>query len=97
MEKPVRPIPWVNGIVSTLIALLFLGVGVPNIPRAIVDRSFSPPRIWIDPEPWTMCAYLAFALFPVICIFILGRRWVVFNWIGWGMVALMVVSLVCDA
>lgn len=97
MEKPVRPIPWISGIISALIGLLSIGVVLPNIPRGVVDRSFSPPRIWIDPQPWIVCAYVAFTLFPVLCIFVLGRRWVVFNWIAWGMLFLMVASFALSA
>jgi len=93
MEKTRRPIPWLSGSLATLVALLIVAAILPNCDRAAVDHTFNPPRIYIQPQPLVVCFYLALTFIPVLCIFILGRRWIFFQWFGWAVLAFLLVSM----
>jgi hypothetical protein len=91
-KKPLKPIPWFSGSLATLAALLIVGVELPNIPRGVIDNTVSPPRVYIEEQPGLLCVILAVAFVPVLCIFILGRRWIFFNWFGWIVLAFLLVA-----
>ena len=93
MEKPRRPIPWLSGSLATLVALFIVGAILPNTGRVVVDHAFSPPRIYVQPQPWAVCGILALTFLPVLCIFILGRRWIFFDWLGWIVLAFLLSSM----
>jgi hypothetical protein len=93
MEKTRRLIPWLSGSLATLVALFIVAATLPNTGRVIIDRAFSPPSIYIQPQPWVVCYILALTFVPVLCIFILGRRWVFFQWFGWIILACVLVSM----
>ena len=93
MEKSRRPIPWLSGGLASFVALLIVAVVLPNTDKAVVDHSFSPPRVYIEPQPMHVCTILAAAFIPVLCIFILGRRWIVFDWLGWIVLAMLLASI----
>jgi hypothetical protein len=82
-QKTLRPVPWLSGCLATLVALLIVAVALPNTDRAMVDNTVSPPRAYIQPQPWVVCYVLVIAFLPVLCIFILGRRWFFFELLGW--------------
>jgi hypothetical protein len=93
MEKPHKPIPWLSGSVATFAALFIVAVVLPNTDKVVTDHSIYPPRIYIEPQPITVCLILAVAFIPVICIFILGRRWGFFGWLGWIVLAFLLASV----
>lgn len=95
-EKKSRPIPWFSGLLATSVALLIVGVTLPNTKRVVLDGAFQPPRIYVEPQPWLVCEILAFTLLPVLCIFILGRRWIVFDWLGWGILTFFLIGVICQ-
>jgi hypothetical protein len=94
MNKIRRPIPWLSGSLATLVALVVIEANLPNTDRAIVDHTFNPPHVYVQPQPWVVCYILALALAPVFCIFILSRRWEFFEWLGWGLLAFLIVSMI---
>jgi hypothetical protein len=94
MEKNRRLIPWLSGILATLVALLIVAVTLPNTDRAVVDHSFNPPHIYVKPQPWVVCYVLVLSFIPVICIFVLSRRWRFFEWLGWAFLGFLLLSMV---
>jgi hypothetical protein len=93
MEKTRSPIPWLSGSLATLVALFIVAATLPNTGRVVFDRAFSPPRIYVQPQPWVVCYILALTFIPVLCIFILGRRWISFQWFGWAVLAFVLGSM----
>jgi hypothetical protein len=93
MDKTRRPIPWLSGSLATLVALLIVACTLPNTDRAIVDHSVNPPHIYIQPQPWVVCYILSLTFVPVLFIFILGRRWIFFEWFGWAVLAFLLASM----
>jgi hypothetical protein len=93
MDKTHRPIPWLSGSLATLVALLIIAATLPNTDRAVIDHSFDPPHVYTQPQPWVVCYILALTLIPVFCIFILSRRWRFVEWLGWGLLAFLIVSM----
>ena len=93
MDKTRSPIPWLRGSLATFVALLIVAAILPNTDRAVVDHSFNPPHVYLQPQPWVVCYILALTFIPVVCIFILSRRWRFFEWLGWGLLALLIVSM----
>ena len=93
MEKTDKPIPWLSGILATLVALVIVAATLPNTDRVVVDHTSNPPRIYIQPKPLEVCYILAMTFVPVLCIFILGRRWIIFEWLGWGVLACLLASM----
>jgi hypothetical protein len=87
MEKTQHPIPWLSGGLAALVALLLVAATIPNTDRVRIDPSFNPPRTYHEAEPFAVCGVLVIAFAPVLCIFILGRRKAVFSWLGWCMLA----------
>jgi hypothetical protein len=94
MEKTRRPIPWVSGSLATVVALFIVAATLPNTSRVVVDRTFSPVHNHIQAQPWVVCYILALTFVPVLCIFILSRRWVFFEWFGWIILACVLLSMV---
>jgi hypothetical protein len=93
MEKTRRPIPWLSGSLATVVALLIVASTLPNTDRAAADHTFNPPRIYIQPQPWVVCYILALTFIPVFCIFILSRRWKLFEWLGWSVLAYLLACM----
>jgi hypothetical protein len=93
MGKTRNPVPWLSGGLATLVALLIVAVTLPNTGKIIVDNTVSPARIHVDRQPWAVCSILALTFLPVLCIFILGRRWIVFDWLGWIVLALLLAGV----
>jgi hypothetical protein len=94
MEKSRRPIPWLSGSLAMLVALVIVGVAYPNIGRFVVDRSTSPPRTYLEPQPMLLLGILCATFAPVLCIFILGRRWWWAEMLGWLVLAFLFVICV---
>jgi hypothetical protein len=93
MEKNRRHIPWLSGSLATVVALVIVAATLTNTDRAVIDQAFSPARIYIQPQPWVVCFILALTFIPVLCIFILGRRWIFFEWFGWIILACLLASM----
>jgi len=93
-KKLLKPIPWFSGGLATLVALLIAAVVLPNTPRAVVDKSVSPPGVRIEQQPLLVCGILAATFLPVLCIFTLGRRWILFDWLGWIVLVLLLVATI---
>jgi hypothetical protein len=87
MEKTHRPIPWFSGGLATLVAFFVVAVALPNVPRLVVDFTVNPPHRYFRTDPSEVCFILVTAFAPVLCIFILGRRWIIFDWLGWFVLA----------
>jgi hypothetical protein len=92
-----RPVPWLSGSFATLVALFIVAATLPNTDRAIVDHASNPPRIYVQSQPWIVCYILAITFVPVLCILILSRRWIFFEWFGWIILASVLVSMVARA
>ena len=93
MENVQKPIPWLSGCIATFIALLIVAVMLPNTDRVVIDQTVSPPQAYIQPQPWVVCAILALTFLPVLCIFILGKRWILFDWASWAVLAFLLVRM----
>lgn len=93
MEKTQKPIPWFSGGLATLVAFFVVAVTLPNTPRAVIDHTVNRPRGHIQPDPSAVCFILVIAFAPVLCIFILGRRWIIFDWLGWFVLAFLFVCV----
>ena len=93
MGKTEKPIPWLSGGLAAVVAFLFVAVTVPNTDRATVDYAVNPPRSYIQHHPSEVFHIWVLALAPVLCIFILGRRWIVFDWISWFVLAALLVGI----
>jgi hypothetical protein len=89
MEKSHRPIPLLSGSLAFLVALFIIGVAYPNTDRVVVDQSIVPPRIYLQPQPVLVLGILCATLAPVLCIFILGRRWWLAEVLAWLVLALL--------
>jgi hypothetical protein len=77
MEKSGNPIPWVSGGLALLVGLLFTAVTVPNYP----------------PHPIPILPILSAAFLPALCIFTLGRRWIIFDWLAWVFLSFLLVGI----
>jgi hypothetical protein len=76
MDKLRKPIPWLSGGLAMLAGLFIVAVTVPN---------FAP-----HPVPVFRICFMAFL--PGLCIFTLGRRWILFDWLAWIFLAFLLVS-----
>jgi uncharacterized membrane protein YhaH (DUF805 family) len=83
MKKALRPIPWFSGGLATLAALLIVAIALPNMGKVIVDNSVSPPHVYAQSDPLASVVFSLVAFLPVLSIFILGRRWIFFDRLGW--------------
>ena len=77
MEKTHRPIPWLSGGLAVLIGLLFVAVAVPCY----------------APHPVPYARLLAIGFVPALCIFTLGRRWIVFDWLAWIFLSVLLATV----
>jgi len=93
MEKSRKPIPWLSGGLATLVALFIVAATLPSTDRAVIDNSVSPPQTHIEPQPVLVLAILVIVFLPVLCIFTLGRRRNLLNWLAWGFLAFLLVSV----
>lgn len=89
MEKTQKPSPWFSGGLAALVALFIVGLAHLNTGRAVIDHTVNRPRIHIQSDPSADCFVLVMAFAPVLCIFFLGRRWIVFDWLGWFVLAVL--------
>lgn len=92
MEKTARPIPWFSGGLAALVALLILAITLPNTGKVVVDHSVSPPRVYTQPLPVVVWPLLSLTVLSVLCIVIPGRRWIFFDWLGWFILAVLLVG-----
>jgi hypothetical protein len=67
IDEPRKPIPWLSGGLAILVGVIIVAVTVPN---------FAPHAVPV----FRICAV---AFLPGLCIFTLGRRWVLFDWLAW--------------
>jgi hypothetical protein len=92
MEKIRRPVPWFSGGLAILGALLIIGATFPNTFKVVVDHSVSPPQTRIEAQPALAGQIAVVAFLPALCIFTLGRRWIVFDWLAWIFLAMLLVG-----
>jgi hypothetical protein len=93
MEKTRRPVPWLSGGLAVLAALFIMAVMFPNTGKVVVDHSVSPPESRIEAQPALVCQIAVVALLPAVCIFTLGRRWILFDWLAWIFHAMMLAGV----
>lgn len=83
IQKSKRPIPWLSGGLAALLAFLIIAIIVPNLTIPVLDNSTSHHNHHVEWN-WPALRHLfAFTLIPVLCIFTLGRRWIIFDWLAW--------------
>ena len=82
-EKPPFPVAWVSGGLAFLVAFFIVAVTLPNTDRAMIDKSVSPARLYMQPQPFLVCGILALTFIPALCIFLFAKRWFVVELIGW--------------
>jgi hypothetical protein len=82
-EKPKRQVGRVRASLAVLIALLFLGILIPNTGRVIVDTSTTPATFQIVGRPQQIAMLVGLLLVPFGCIFLGARRSRVVETIGW--------------
>ena len=92
MKKTKNPVPWLSGGLATLAALLIVIIHMPNTDRVAVDQTVSPHRTYMEPHPYAVLNLLLLTFIPVLCIFILGRRWIFFDWLGWIVLAFLLAA-----
>jgi hypothetical protein len=79
VQKIRRLIHWLSSALATLVALFIVAVALPNTDRVVVG----PAGAHMEPQPWVVLYILTTAFLPVLCILILERRWIFFDWLGW--------------
>jgi hypothetical protein len=77
MEKTRRPIPWLSGGLALLAGFLFVAITEPNF----------------APHPVPTFRLYSVAFLPGLCIFTLGRRWILFDWLAWIFLAFVLASI----
>ena len=93
MEKTRRHIPWLSGGLAILGALLIVAVTFPDTNKIVVHHSVSPPETRIEAQPALVRQIVIVAFLPALCIFTLGRCWIIFDWLAWAFLAMLLVGV----
>jgi len=96
MEKLLAPIPWRRGCLAMILALFVMVVALPNAGKVVVDHTTTPPTLHVEGFFTQGAVIVALALFPVLCILFIGRRWLFAEVAGWLVLLLLVAVAVTN-